>query len=117
MEQIEALAAKFLIDLKALTEESMGRALLGRRLAPLEPRAIAQFLDIIYRTTLTDKTSRKVLALLVDPTELTEMLGKETCREVYNASIELELDKVSRLFTDLPPHKAGPRRLRQGGGA
>ena len=107
MEQIEALATKFLLDLKALPEEGMGLALLGRRLSSLEPRAIAEFLDVIYKKTLPDKGARKVLALLIDPADLKGILGAEKCRQVYMASIELELDKVSRLFTDLPPHKAG----------
>jgi hypothetical protein len=108
MEQIETLATKFLLDLKALPEESMGLALLGRRLSSLEPRTIAKFLDIIYKLTLPDKGANKVLALLVNPADLKGIIGAGKCRQVYMASIELELDKVSRLFTDLPPHKAGP---------
>ncbi len=108
MEEIEALAAKFLLDLKALPDPAMGLALLGRRLTPLKPRRVAQFLDIIYKKTLPKEAAKKILALLIDPADLKGILGEQRCRQVYMASIELELDKVSRLFTDLPPHKAGP---------
>lgn len=107
MENLDSLTTKFLSDLKALPEERMGLELLGRRLSTLEASDIAGFFDTVYKRTRHDKAAGKVLSLLIDPAGLKRILGPEKWDMVYMASIEMGLDKVSRLFTDLPPHKTG----------
>jgi hypothetical protein len=109
MKEFEELVEKILRDVYALPEERMRLNRLVKRLAPLAPDEIAKFFDMVYRKGADEKRARTVWGLLVDPDVLKGALGHDTHSRVYHASIELGLDKVSRLFTDLPPQKKGIR--------
>jgi hypothetical protein len=86
MDRLKPFAAKLLKDLSSLPEDKMKMNLLGKRLKGLEPGE----------------------TLLVNPGGLREIIGEEKYRLTYHAAIDIGLEKVSRLFTDLPPHKRGP---------
>ena len=107
MEDLDAFVEKLLRDLFALPEEPMRIDLLGRRLASLSPDDGARVIDMLYKKAPRDKGARKAAEALVSPDGLKKALGTERYRLIYSASIELGLQKVSRLFTDLPPHKKG----------
>lgn len=109
MKELSELIEKVLNDVSALPEERMRLDLLGKRLKPLAPELIARFFDAVYGMEHGDRRSRAVRSLLVDHEGLKTALGESLHALVYHASIELGLDKVSRLFTDLPPHKKGVR--------
>jgi len=107
MIELDAYLNKVLNDLRALPEEKMRLALLAKRLAPLTPEEAAAFFNILYNKDAGDSAARKARAMLVNPDGLHNAIGVETCKRIYMASIRLGLRKISRLFTDLPPHKKG----------
>ncbi len=107
MKDLEEFVEKLLSDLSALPEEKMRLDLLGKRLSHLIPENSARAIDLIYRKGQEAGDAKKATALLVNPEGLKSALGSERYRLIYLASIELGLKKVSRLFTDLPPHKKG----------
>lgn len=107
MKDLEEFVEKLLSDLSALPEEMMRLDLLGNRLSHLTPENSARAIDLIYRKGREAGPAKKATALLVNPEGLKSALGSERYRLIYLASIELGLKKVSRLFTDLPPHKKG----------
>lgn len=107
MKDLEEFVEKLLSDLSALPEEKMRLDLLGNRLSHLTPENSARAIDLIYRKGQEAGDAKKATALLVNPEGLKSALGSEKYRLIYLASIELGLKKVSRLFTDLPPHKKG----------
>ncbi len=108
MKDLEGFVWKVLSDLAALPEGTMRLALLGRRLGGLSAEDAALFIDSIYKKGPQDWLSRTALAVLVDPEGIKRILGEEKYTRIYLASVELDLKKVSRLFTDLPPHKKNP---------
>jgi len=105
----DELLERLLSDLSALPEEEMRFGLLGSRLSPMEPELIARTFDALYKKTRTDARARAIASLLVDHEGLIRAIGPEKYSLVYHASLRLGLEKVSRLFTDLPPHKKGIR--------
>lgn len=107
MERLDEFAARTLNDLAALPEDGMRLELLGRRLAPLASEEIARFFDILYKKGVNETAALRVKAALIDPEGLKRALGEERYREVLRASLDLGLRKVSRLFSELPPHKKG----------
>jgi hypothetical protein len=104
-ERIGKLVKKVLGDLAALPEERMRLELLGRALADLEATDVARFIDAVYRSP--SGSSLKVRAALVNPEWLMDSLGPVKYRATYMAALGLGLARVSRLFTDLPPHRRG----------
>ncbi len=107
MEALEKTLKKLLSGIITLPEKKMQLLLLEKRLATLKPSDVAHLLDMLYQHKGNAKAVRKLKDLLIDPQALESALGTEKFRLTYIASIELELEKVSRLFTDLPPHKLG----------
>ncbi len=107
MEDLEKFVGKVLNDLAALPEETMRVALLGRRLKELDPEGAALFLDALYKRGHEDRLARIAYSVLVDHDGLRGILGEEGCARIYLASVDLDLKKVSRLFTNLPPLRKG----------
>ncbi|HLC19266.1 MAG TPA: hypothetical protein VJM57_09670 [Thermodesulfobacteriota bacterium] len=107
MERLEAFVLEVLKEVAALPEEAMRLKHLGARLRALEPEEAARFFDILYRRERRDGDTRRVLHILVDPGEFKEALGEGAYKNISHASIRLGLRRVTRLFTDLPPRKAG----------
>lgn len=104
---IEAFVDKVIADISALPEKEMRLELLGKRLKRLSPVDAARFFDILYGKERSDRTAPIAKSVLVDPDGVKRILGTDRYRGIYMASLELGLHKVSRLFTDLPPHKKG----------
>lgn len=102
---IEPFVAKLLKDIPALPEERMRLELLAKRFGALEPEEAAQALEMIYKKGPEDIASRAIRAILVCPDSLKIILGEEKFKEAHHASINLGLIRISRLFTDLKPHK------------
>lgn len=99
---------KLVKDISSLPEHDMRIMLLGRRLAGLEPEQAALVLNAFYGKTVEHLLEfRKAKALMADPKDLRVFIGEEKSKLIYLASLELGLHKVSRFFTDLPPHKKG----------
>ncbi len=107
MKDLAGFVEKVLSDLAGLPEDAMRLGLLGRRLKALDPRHAALLIDAICRKGRGGRSSRMALMALVDPEGLKSALGEEKCALIYLASIELGLQRVSRLFTDLQPRKKG----------
>ncbi len=107
MDELDAYLNKVLNDLRALPEEKMRLALLAKRLAPLTSEEAAEFFNILYNKGAGNIAARKARAMLVNPEGLHNTIGAETCKRIYMASIRMGFGKISRLFTDLPPHKKG----------
>lgn len=106
MEDLDAFVEELLNGLIALPEEKMRVDLLGRRLGAIDPEDAARCLDEIYRAGASRK-SRIARATLVDHDGLKEAIGKGAYTRISEAAIRLGLAKVSRLFSDLLPVKAG----------
>lgn len=107
MKDLDKYVEKALADISVLPEEKMRLTALGLRLRSLGPEGAARFIDAVYKRQSAAPAAR-VLTLLVNPEGLRLELGGEGYRAVYLAAIELGLTRVSRLFTDLPPHREGP---------
>lgn len=107
MEDLEAIVSKVLSDLLALPEEGMRLNLLCRRLLSLSDDDGAALLDILCRMEKGGQAAPKARALLVDQQGLKSGLGEERHRRIYLASVRLGLHRVSRLFSELKPHKKG----------
>jgi hypothetical protein len=108
MDRIKPFAKKLLKDLSSLPEDKMKLKVLGNRVKELEPADIARFIAFVYTPASDVTEARKIQALLVNPEEIRGIIGEEKYRLTYHAAIEMGLEKVCRLFTDLPPHKSGP---------
>lgn len=99
---------KMVQDISSLPEHDMRVQLLGKRLASLEPDDAAHVLNAFY-----DKVSnhalefRKAKTVMADPKQVITVVGEEKSRLIYLAALELGLRRISRFFTDLPPHKKG----------
>lgn len=106
MEDLDKLVDKTLADICALPEPAMRLKALASKLKALGPFRAARFLDLLYRTD-DHRVAALVLPLLVDQERLKGELGNKGFRATFLASIELGLTRVSRLFTDLPPHREG----------
>lgn len=107
MEDLEAIVSKVLSDLPALPEEGMRLNLLCRRLLSLSDEDGAGLLDILCRMKKGGQEGPMARALLVDHQGLKSGLGDERHRRIYLASVRLGLRRVSRLFSELKPHKKG----------
>lgn len=107
MKDLDAFIQKLLNDLIALPEEKMRSGLLGRKFSEITPEEIARIIDLLYKKGAQGRLAREAQVILVDPAGLKAALGEEKYREVYLCSIELGLRKVSRLFSELPPHRKG----------
>ncbi|MBI3753063.1 MAG: hypothetical protein HY266_03325 [Deltaproteobacteria bacterium] len=107
LEKLSTFAKKLAQDISSLPEHDMRVQLLGRRLAGLEPEDAAHVLNAFYDRAADHLEFRKARATMADPHEVISVVGEEKSRLIYLASLELGLKKVSRLFTDLPPHKKG----------
>ena len=106
MEDLDSFVEELLNGLVALPEEKMRLDLLGRRLGAIDPEDAARCLDEIYRAGANRK-SRIARATLIDHDGLKEAIGKGAYRQISEAAIRLGFGKVSRLFSDLLPVKAG----------
>lgn len=93
-------------SLSSVPEARMRAYLLAQRLSLLEPEKAALVLDSIYRRAPAPGLE-VIKAVLVDPSGVLEALGEERKRLIYLASLQMGLKRVSRLFTNLPPYKAG----------
>ncbi|MBI5560086.1 MAG: hypothetical protein HY883_02285 [Deltaproteobacteria bacterium] len=111
MEEPESILEKtlkdILKDISALPERAMQLVLLGRRLKPLAPEDTARILSLLYTKEPGLPGVRRLKGILADPEALKEILGPQGHKLTCLASLEMGLRKVSRLFTDLPPHKKG----------
>lgn len=106
--ELLAFVKKLAKDISSLPEHDMRVQLLGSRLADLKPEDAANALNAFYDKSATHFIEfRKTKAVMSDPKELMAVVGEEECRLIYLASLELGLKRVSRFFTDLPPHKKG----------
>lgn len=106
MEDLEKILEKTIADIAALPEPAMRLKALASRLKSLGPYGAVRFLDLLYKIE-DDRVAGRVLPVLVDPEGLRGELGDKGFRATFMASIELGLTRVSRLFTDLPPHEEG----------
>ena len=106
MEELEKIVEKTIADISALPEQTMRLKALASRLKTLGPYGAARFLDLLYKVD-DDRVAGRVLPVLVNPEGLKGELGAKGFKATFLASIELGLTRVSRLFTDLPPHKEG----------
>ena len=107
LEEIDNLLETTLKDLCALPEQRMRLHLLGRRLSGIDPDDIAVFFNQLYKKNSQLKPVRQFKDILVNHDGITQTLGEESCKRIYMSSIKLGLDRISRLFTDLPPKKKG----------
>lgn len=107
MEDLEAIVSKVLSDLMALPEEGMRLNFLSRRLLSLSDDDAAGLLEILCKMGKRGEAAPKVRALLIDQKGLKSGLGDERYRRIYLASVKLGLHRVSRLFSELKPHKKG----------
>ena len=113
MEELDAFVLQVISDAGALPEDSMRLELLGRRLAPLPPEEIALFFDCLYKIDprhlkgSSPRNASKVRRALMNEERLREILGQEKYSGVLIAAMRLGLRKVSRLFSELPPHRRG----------
>lgn len=107
MDSLVSFLKKLLQDLDSLPEDDMKLALLRDRLGELDPTEISKLLDLAYRNGKYKVDIKKFLALIVRPGFLEEALGSELFKKTYMSAMELNLEKVSRLFTSLPASKNG----------
>lgn len=96
-----------LSDASALPEDAMRLDLLRKRLKALSADDIARFFDALFKEAGNAPAAIKLKSSLVDPEGLKRALGSEKYKDVFSAAIRLRLRKVSRLFSELPPHKKG----------
>ncbi|MBI5599016.1 MAG: hypothetical protein HY890_04690 [Deltaproteobacteria bacterium] len=107
MEKLSQILNELLRDVESLPERTMQLGLLGRKLSGLKPDEIARLLNMLYAKEANLPASRRLKSMLIDPEGIREAIGPDRYKLTYLASIELGFKKVSRLFTDLPPHKKG----------
>lgn len=106
MENLEEILTELLRGMSKLPEENMRLAFLGSRLKKLAPSDVAWLFDVFYNKP-RPASAKKMHAILISPDGLKEALGSEKYEKTRIAAIEFGLRRVSRLFTDLPPHKKG----------
>src|SRR3989338_4366766 len=107
-EDLLTFVKRLVKDLSSLPEHDMRIQLLGRRLAALESEKAALVLNAFYAKDADHLLEfRKVKAIMADPKDVIAVIGYEKSRLIYLASLELDLKRVSRFFTDLPPQKKG----------
>lgn len=94
-------------DISSLPEEAMRLNLLGERFGDLEPIEIAEVLNEFYKITPMSKSSKALLHILVRPDSLMSVLGIDKFHQSYEEAVKLNYNRVTRLFTDLPPKKSG----------
>lgn len=107
MEDLEVFVLETIDDVSALAEDRMRLEFLGRRLKGLQAEDIANFFDVFYRIKGRPTAVAKINAALVDHERLKEIIGQEKYGGVLIAAMRRKMRKVSRLFSDLPPHKKG----------
>ncbi len=107
MDTLPQFLQKLLKDFLSLPEDDMKLALISDRLSSLEPDEVAKLLDLAYRNSKYKIEVKKFLALIVRPGFLENALGSGKFKKTYMYAMELKLEKVSRLFTDLPASKGG----------
>lgn len=106
--ELLAFVKKLAKDISSLPEHDMRIQLLGSKLAALKPEEAANALNAFYDRSANHFIEfRKAKAAMADPKEVMAVVGEEKSRLIYLASLELGLKRVSRFFTDLPPHKKG----------
>jgi len=107
MEELDAFVLQVISDVAALPEDGMRLELLGRRLSSLPSEEIALFFDCLYKIDPHNRGASKVRLALINSEKFKETLGQEKYNGVLMAAMHLGLRKVSRLFSELPPHKHG----------
>ncbi len=107
MDTLRNILRGLLRDIPSLPESKMRHNLLASRLKGLDAHEIATLFDMLYNTATNSFEARSLQGILVDPDALVEILGPRLFKQIYLASLELRLKKISRLFTDLPPQKTG----------
>lgn len=94
-------------DIQSLPEEEMRLNLLSTRFNDLEPIEIAEVLNAFYKITPLSPSSKAMLNILVRPDSLMSTLGSDKFHATYNEAVKLNYNRVTRLFTNLPPKKSG----------
>lgn len=106
MEEIDEYLERLTGQLTSLPEEKMKLDLLKRSFEVIEPDIAARILNAIYTGSGTRKGVREIKALFVDPRAFKEVLGVKRFRSVYLSAMELGLERITPLFTDLAPRKS-----------
>ncbi len=108
MQDIDEALRGILKDVNSYPEEKMSVEALSVRLKIYPPEELVLVLSSLFDLSNESPHVRRLKVLLVDPDTLTGALGAKGCKRAYLVAIDKGLKKVSRLFTDLPPHKIGP---------
>lgn len=106
MIEVHSYAKLLIKDIASLPEEKMRLNLLGERFNDLDPIEITDVLNEFYKITPKSKASKALLSILVRPESLMNILGIDKYHESYTQSIKQNYNRVTRLFTDLPPQKS-----------
>ena len=106
MEEINEYLERLTGQVLSLPEEKMKLDLLKRSFEMIEPDLIARILNTIYTRDGGRKGVREIKALFVDPRTFKEILGVKKFRLIYLSAMELGLERITPLFTDLAPRKS-----------
>ncbi len=106
MEEINEYLERLTGQVTSLPEEKMKLDLLKRSLEMIDPDIVARILNTIYMEDGAKKGIREIKTLFVDPRAFKEILGVERFRPIYLSAMELGLERITPLFTDLAPRKS-----------
>lgn len=110
MEEINEYLERLVGQVLSLPEEKMRLDLLKRSFELIEPDLIARILNAIYTGDGSRKGVREIKALFVDPRAFRELLGFGKFRPVYLSAMEMGLERITPLFTDLAPRKSATKQ-------
>lgn len=108
MQEPNEIFRSLLKDVNSYPEEKMCVEALSVRLKRYSAQELVSVLGALYDFSNESPMVRKVKVLLIDPETLNNAIGEDGCKQAYTIAIDGGFKKVSRLFTDLPPHKVGP---------
>lgn len=97
-------------QLSSLSEDMMKGAYLKKSFAELKPDFIARTLNLLYTEDIDSLGVREFKALFVAPDSLGLILGKGKCRRTYLSAMEMKLERITPLFTDLAPRKSATKQ-------
>jgi hypothetical protein len=107
MKEADGFVEKALSDITALPEQGMRLDYLCKTLLGMGGEDAAYFLDSVCRKDPSSHLAKKAKSLLIDSARIKDILGKEACAQIRNASKRLGLKRVERLFSEPRPHKTG----------
>jgi len=110
MEEIKEYLERLIWQLLSLPEEKMRLDLLKRSFEMIEPDIIARILNTIYTGDGGRKGVREIKALFVDPRAFRNLLGPKKFRPVYLSAMDLGLERITPLFTDLAPRRSATKQ-------